>query len=184
MAFRIYTKTGDSGETGLYGGTRIPKHHVRIEAYGTVDELNSFVGFLSESVAQAPVKDLLIHVQNNLFTIGGMLALDPSKSLKVPLITEGDISRLENAIDAMEEDLPPIKQFILPSGHINGSLAHVVRTVCRRAEREVVALHSLEQTDPLIIKYLNRLADYFFVLARYLNMLAGAEERPWKQPTL
>jgi cob(I)alamin adenosyltransferase len=182
MAFRIYTKTGDTGETGLFGGTRLPKHHVRIEAYGTVDELNSFVGFLCESISQTSVRDLLMVVQNNLFTIGGMLALDPSKSLQVPMISEGDIIRLENAIDAMEEDLPPIKQFILPSGHVTGSLAHIVRTVCRRAERNVVALHSLEQVDPLVIKYLNRLADYFFVLARYLNMLAGAKERPWQQP--
>jgi cob(I)alamin adenosyltransferase len=182
MAFRIYTKTGDTGETGLYGGTRLPKHHIRIEAYGSVDELNAHVGYLYESVTDASVKGLLVHVQNNLFTIGGMLALDPAKSLTVPMISEGDITRLETAIDAMEEDLPPIRQFILPSGHVTGSLAHVVRTVCRRCERDVVALHAHEPVDPLILQYLNRLADYFFVAARYLNMLAGATERPWDQP--
>ncbi|HLF63687.1 MAG TPA: cob(I)yrinic acid a,c-diamide adenosyltransferase [Saprospiraceae bacterium] len=182
MAFKIYTKTGDAGETGLYGGTRLPKHHIRIETYGTVDELNAYVGYLCESVADTGVRELLIKIQNNLFTIGGMLALDPSKSLKVPLIVQGDITRLEIAIDAMEEDLPPIKQFILPSGHHIGSLAHIVRTVCRRAERAVVALHAQEPVDPLVLQYLNRLADYFFVMARYLNMLAGATERPWEQP--
>lgn len=189
MAFRIYTKTGDAGMTGLYGGTRLPKHHARIEAYGTVDELNAFIGYLCDTLpAHTPkdgygaVRDLLVHVQNNLFTIGGMLAVDPEKALKVPLITAGDVTRLEHAIDAMEEDLEPIKQFILPSGHVTGSLAHVVRTVCRRTEREVVALHSVEDVDPLILQYLNRLADYLFVLARYLNLLAGARERPWQQP--
>ncbi len=182
MAFRIYTKTGDTGETGLYGGTRLPKFHVRIEAYGSVDELNAHVGYLFESVSDTSVRDLLEHVQNNLFTIGGMLALDPAKSLSVPQISEGDIARLETAIDAMEEDLPEIKQFILPSGHITGALAHVVRTVCRRCERDVVALHEHEPVNPLILQYLNRLADYFFVVARYLNMLAGARERPWQQP--
>jgi cob(I)alamin adenosyltransferase len=123
-----------------------------------------------------------MQIQNNLFTIGGMLALDPSRSLSVPQISEGDITRLEDAIDSMEEDLPAIRQFILPSGHITGSLAHVVRTVCRRAEREVVALHAQEPVNPLILQYLNRLADYLFVVARYLNMLAGATERPWQQP--
>lgn len=182
MAFRIYTKTGDTGETGLYGGTRLPKHHIRIAAYGAIDELNAHTGYLYESITEPGLRELLIQIQNNLFTVGGMLALDPTKDLKVPLITEGDITRLETAIDAMEEDLPPLKQFILPSGHTSGALAHVVRTICRRAEREVVALHYQESVDPLILKYLNRLADYFFVLARYLNMLAGAAERPWQQP--
>lgn len=182
MAFRIYTKTGDTGETGLYGGTRLPKHHIRISAYGAIDELNAYTGYLCESVTQKGIRELLIQIQNNLFTVGGMLALDPAKELQVPQITEGDITRLENAIDAMEEDLPPLKQFILPSGHASGALAHIVRTVCRRAEREVVALHHAESVDPLILKYLNRLADYFFVLARYLNMLAGAQERPWQKP--
>jgi cob(I)alamin adenosyltransferase len=183
MALRIYTKTGDRGETGLFGGTRLPKNHVRIEAYGTIDELNAMTGYLCDSVTEGSVRDLLVQIQNNLFTIGGMLALDPSKkSLSVPKIAESDVARLEDAIDSMEEELPPIRQFVLPSGHVTSSLAHVTRTVCRRAERAVVALHACEPVEPLILQYLNRLADYFFVLARYLNLLAGASERPWQQP--
>lgn len=182
MAFRIYTKTGDAGQTGLFGGTRLPKHHIRICAYGTVDELNAHTGLLCESIADPATRDLLYQVQNDLFTIGGMLALDPAKKLSVPLISAEDVTRLEHAIDAMETHLPPIREFILPSGHPTGAMAHVVRTICRRAEREVVALHTEEGVDILILQYLNRLADYFFVLARYLNVKNGAIERPWRKP--
>ena len=182
MAFRIYTKTGDQGQTALFGGTRLPKNHVRIHAYGTVDELNAHVGYLYESVDAQDVRALLLAVQSQLFTIGGMLAKDPGKDLQVPQITGEDVARLEEAIDSMDAVLPPIRQFILPSGHPHTALAHIVRTVCRRAERDVMALHAEEVVDPLILQYLNRLADYFFVLARYLNHLNGGLEIPWQQP--
>lgn len=182
MAFRIYTKTGDAGETGLYGGTRLAKNHQRICAYGTVDELNAHTGYLFEMVDDVAVQEVLLTVQNHLFTIGGMLARDPKKALEVPVLTEEDVIRLEGAIDTMEESLPPIRAFILPSGHVSAAQAHVARTVCRRAEREVVALHLQEAVEPLIIQYLNRLADYFFVVARYLNKIYNGKERPWQQP--
>ncbi len=182
MAIRIYTKTGDDGTTGLFGGTRLPKYHIRVEAYGNVDELNAYIGVLHESTGDAWVKDILTQVQNNLFTIGSMLALDPTKSLEVPRITTTEIRDLESAIDRMEAELPPLRHFILPSGHSSGAMAHVARTVCRRAERTVVALRAQETVDALIVQYLNRLADYLFVVARYLNQQSGAAERPWVKP--
>jgi cob(I)alamin adenosyltransferase len=182
MAFKIYTKTGDKGKTGLFGGARLPKHHVRIGAYGTVDELNAYVGQLFEVVTEKNVKEVLLSVQNHLFTIGAMLAKDPAKDVKVPLITESDITMLEASIDEMEGDLEPLKQFILPSGHPVTSMAHIARTVCRRAERDVVALDAEESVDPLILMYLNRLADWLFVASRFINKHHGGAERPWVQP--
>ena len=180
MAFKIYTKTGDEGKTGLYGGARIEKHHLRIESYGTVDELNSHVGLLCDQLDNADFQTELRFVQDRLFVIGSNLAKDPSKDLKVPEIVEADVERLEQQIDSMESNLDPLQTFILPGGHRIVSQAHVVRCVCRRAERRVVALAESEAVPPILIKYLNRLSDYAFVLARALAKELGADEIPWK----
>lgn len=174
---KIYTKTGDSGTTGLFGGARVRKDDIRIEAYGTVDELNSFVGQLIDHSTNV---DLLNTIQHRLFTIGSTLACDPSKDqLVTPDIKEEDILQLEVAMDNMEASLPPLKNFILPGGHPAVSAAHVCRTVCRRAERRVISLNRESPLDSLIIKYLNRLSDYFFVLGRKLTVDHGAMEVPW-----
>ena len=182
MAFRIYTKTGDQGTTGLIGGTRVPKNHLRIESYGTVDELNSFIGMLADRLEDAHSIKILREIQDRLFTIGSSLASDPNKHLKmkIPALHEEDILLLENEIDSMEEKLEPMKSFILPGGHITVSSAHIARCVCRRAERCCVALQENELIDPLVLKYLNSLSDYLFVLARYASHLLGAREIPWK----
>lgn len=178
---KIYTKTGDKGQTSLIGGTRVPKHHIRIEAYGTVDELNSWVGVLRDSINDTGVTDLLIEIQDRLFTMGSLLAADPEKSkMKLPELEEGDITRLEQAIDAMNEALPPMRSFVLPGGHIIVSHCHVARCVCRRAERNVIHLTETAELNPLITQYLNRLSDYLFVLSRKLTQDLGATETPWK----
>ncbi|MEM7105096.1 MAG: cob(I)yrinic acid a,c-diamide adenosyltransferase [Bacteroidota bacterium] len=183
MSFKIYTKTGDKGETGLFGGKRLPKHHIRIETYGTVDELNSFLGLVGDAIRQTGQLDeavnLMRSIQNNLFTIGSSLATDPEKSAIIPGIDNQDIEALESSIDKMDKVLPPLKNFILPGGHIAVSYTHVARCVCRRAERLSVALDHEESIDPLIIKYLNRLSDYLFTLARMVSQATGAEEIPW-----
>ena len=179
MAFRIYTKTGDQGETALFGGRRVPKSHLRVDAYGTVDELNSFIGLLHDSLETEPVRDLLRQVQHRLFTIGAHLASDPQTMPLTADLNPEDIQFLERAIDTMEEQLPPLKHFILPGGHPAASLCHICRTVCRRAERIVVALHLLEPVDEQVLHYLNRLSDYFFVLARSVAKEAGAPEIIW-----
>ena len=179
MGFRIYTKTGDKGETALFGGRRVPKSHLRVDAYGTVDELNSFIGLLCDSMENQRIKDLLQQVQHRLFTIGAHLASDPAKSLELPDMETGDIQVLEQAMDDMDESLPDLKNFILPGGHPAASLCHICRTVCRRAERLVVALHQSDPVDERVLQYLNRLSDYFFVLARYLVHDAGAAEIVW-----
>ena len=180
MAFKIYTKTGDQGETGLFGGRRLPKSHIRIETYGTVDELNSYLGVLRDSIDSAPTRDLLKEIQDRLFAVGADLASDPDKNLTTPDVTEEDIERLEKEIDAMDEVLPPLKNFILPGGNLASSYCHVARCVCRRAERLAVALNMSESVDPLVMKYLNRLSDFLFTLARKISFDAGAEEVPWK----
>jgi len=179
MGFRIYTKTGDKGETALFGGRRVPKSHLRVDAYGTVDELNSFIGLLCDSLENQEIKNLLQQVQHRLFTIGAHLASDPAKSLAPPDMESGDIQALEQAMDDMDEHLPDLKNFILPGGHPAASLCHICRTVCRRAERLVVALHLSDPVDERVLQYLNRLSDYFFVLARYLVHDAGAAEIVW-----
>ncbi len=181
MAFRIYTKTGDHGTTGLIGGTRVPKNHLRIESYGTVDELNSFIGMLADRLEDTHSINTLREIQDRLFTIGSSLASDPNKNLKmkIPALHEQDIVLLENEIDSMESKLEPMKSFILPGGHITVSSAHIARCVCRRAERCCVALQENEPIEPLVLKYLNRLSDYLFVLARYASHLLGAKEIPW-----
>lgn len=179
MSFKIYTKTGDKGDTGLFGGKRLPKNHIRIESYGTVDELNSYIGMLRDLSPAKQQKAILKEVQDRLFTIGSNLASDPDKNMITPDVKPTDIELLEGEIDQMNEQLPPLKNFILPGGHTTVSFCHIARTVCRRAERMVVALHHNEPVDEMIIQYLNRLSDYLFVLGRQLSMDLGAEEIPW-----
>lgn len=176
---KIYTKTGDKGMTGLFGGKRLPKDDLRIEAYGTVDELNAFVGTLNTSFIDEIQNNLLNEIQKRLFTIGSNLASDPDKEMITPDVKVDDISDLEYAMDNMEEELPPLKNFVLPGGHHAAALAHVCRTICRRAERRVISLDRESTVDPLIIQYLNRLSDYFFMLSRYIVHVNGAEEIAW-----
>ncbi len=183
MGSKIYTKTGDLGKTSLIGGTKVPKSDLRIETYGTVDELNSYVGMVSDLVTDLEVKAVLREIQDRLFTIGASLACDPEKEprMKIPDLLETDVTVLEKEIDRMNEKLSPMKFFILPGGNIVVSTAHVARCVCRRAERLCVNMmeHDLF-VEPLVIKYLNRLSDYLFVTARYTGYLLGVEEVAWK----
>ena len=181
MAIKIYTKTGDKGTTSLIGGTKVPKSHFRIEAYGTVDELNSWIGLVGDQIKIK--KEILQEVQDRLFTIGSSLACDPNKEPKliIPDLVELDIIFLEKEIDKMNKKLPVMKTFIIPGGHPVISSAHIARCVCRRAERLIVALEQNKMfVDPLVIKYLNRLSDYLFVLGRYTAQLLGVEEVAWK----
>lgn len=180
MSLKIYTKTGDKGQTSLLGGTRLPKNHVRIEAYGTVDELSSWIGLLRDSIADEPVCESLIYVQDRLYTINSSLASDPKKSkFKIPHISEPDITMLEKEIDAMDAELPAMKSFVIPGGHVTISHCHIARCVCRRAERRVVHLAENEQVDEIIIRYLNRLSDYLFMLCRKLASDLKVKEIPW-----
>jgi len=183
MAIKIYTKTGDLGKTSLIGGTKVAKSNIRIEAYGTIDELNSHIGLTADQLTDEHLKTILKEIQDRLFTIGSSLACDPDKEplLKIPDLKEADIELLEKEIDKMNEELAPMKSFILPGGHIAISTAHVTRCVCRRAERICVNMKEHEIfVEPLVIKYLNRLSDYLFVLARYAGHLLGVEDIPWK----
>lgn len=183
MSQKIYTKTGDAGRTSLIGGTKVRKNHARINAYGTIDELNAWIGLLGDQLSDMHIRDLLREIQDRLFTIGSALACDPHKeiSMKIPDLKESDILLLEKEMDGMNDKLPEMKSFILPGGHPTVSTAHISRTICRRAERITVELDALEPTgQPLIIKYLNRLSDYLFVLARYIGFLNGIEEIKWK----
>jgi cob(I)alamin adenosyltransferase len=183
MAQKIYTKTGDAGYTSLIGGTKVPKSHIRIDTYGTVDELNSHIGLLNDYLTNEPTKTMLKEIQDRLFTIGSSLAVDPNKETKmeIPDLHESDVELLENEIDRMNEILPEMKHFILPGGHLSISQAHVCRCVCRRAERLCVAMQQAElAVEPLIIKYLNRLSDYLFVVARYIGHLLNVPEIVWK----
>jgi cob(I)alamin adenosyltransferase len=183
MAFKIYTKTGDLGKTSLIGGTKVAKSHIRIEAYGTVDELNSYIGLLNDHLSDESSRLMLREAQDRLFTIGSSLATDPDKEtlMKIPDLKEEDIRLLEEEIDKMNETLPVMKSFILPGGHIAVSTAHVTRCICRRAERLCVNMKEHELfVEPLVIKYLNRLSDYLFVLARYIGHLLNVSEIPWK----
>lgn len=176
---KIYTKTGDSGTTSLFGGTRISKDDLRIEAYGTVDELNSFIGLLNSTFEEATQNYFLTEVQKRLFTIGANLASDPEKKLVTPDIMDEDIHTLENAMDTMDQLLEPLRNFILPGGDVAVAYAHVCRTVCRRAERRVVTLDRMSGVDSKVIIYLNRLSDYFFVLSRYIGHTRDLPEIPW-----
>jgi cob(I)alamin adenosyltransferase len=181
MAFKIYTKTGDKGQTSLIGGTRVPKHHIRIETYGTVDELNSYIGLIRDQDIDKHVIAVLIEVQDRLFTIGSSLASDPEKSkMKIPDLKEEDVTFLEQEMDKMDEHLPEMRSFVLPGGHTTVSFCHIARCVCRRAERLSIELSENSYVNELVIKYLNRLSDYLFVLSRKLTMDLNAQEIPWK----
>ena len=186
MALKIYTKTGDKGKTSLIGGTKVPKSHLRIEAYGTVDELNSFIGLVNDYQSDSLSSKTLREIQDRLFTIGSSLACDPDKEpkLKIPDLKSSDVEFLEKEIDRMNEILPEMKSFILPGGHVAVSTTHVTRCVCRRAERHCVNMQEQKMDiEPLVIQYLNRLSDYLFVLARYTAHLLKVEEIPWKART-
>jgi len=180
--FNIYTKTGDDGTSGLIGGTRVKKFDPRLEAYGTVDELNSWIGLLKTEQEEEKIVETLISVQNNLFAIGSYLATDETKSdLKKHLVCCSDeIIMLENEIDRMQEALPPLNHFILPGGSIFAGYAHVSRTICRRAERKIVELSEIITVERNILIFINRLSDYLFVLSRYINHLAGISDNFWK----
>ncbi len=184
---KVYTKTGDKGTTALFGGSRVPKDHARIESYGTVDELNSHIGLIRDQEISIHYKEILIEIQDRLFTVGALLATPPEKEvlkngelrLKKLGIIESDIELLEKEIDAMEEALPPMTHFILPGGHTTVSYCHIARCVCRRAERLAVHLNHNEPIPAITIKYLNRLSDYLFVLARKLSYDLNADEVQW-----
>ncbi|MCH4821606.1 cob(I)yrinic acid a,c-diamide adenosyltransferase [Gramella lutea] len=184
---KIYTKTGDKGTTSLFGGTRVPKHHIRIESYGTVDELNSHIGLLRDQKVDEETSKMLIEIQDRLFTIGAILATDPEKEklkngkdrLNIPKISDKDVENLEKAMDRMNEELPEMTHFILPGGHQSVSFCHIARCVCRRAERLSSALYDIEAFDDKVLIYLNRLSDFLFVLARTLSKQLQAEEIQW-----
>lgn len=179
---KIYTKTGDKGSTSLYGGKRVSKDDIQIEAYGTVDELNAHIGLLVSLIELAELKNFLIEQQHFLFSIGAHLAQDfTDKKLKLPELSEQKILDLEHTMDLFDKDLEPLKQFILPGGGQVSAQAHVCRTVCRRAERRVVSLSDIEELNPIIITYLNRLSDFFFVCSRYLTKLANQKDQNWIQ---
>ncbi len=183
MAFRVYTKTGDKGSTGLIGGTRVPKDHIRIEAYGTVDELNSVLGVVTDQLGDKAINEWILEIQDRLFTVGSSLATDPEKApkMKLPDLHESDINWLEQHIDEMDDQLPQMKSFILPGGHVAASHAHVARCVCRRAERLCVHMQSNgEFVADEVLKYLNRLSDFLFVLARFIVHQNGGVEIPWR----
>lgn len=179
---KIYTRTGDAGQTSLIGGRRVSKADLRIDSYGTVDELNSWVGLLRDQPVNANRRVLLKEIQDRLFTAGAELATDPDKAPRqaMPAIIESDIIRLENAMDDMDEALPELRKFVLPGGHQSVSFAHLARTVCRRAERLAINLNEHSSVDPLVIKYLNRLSDYLFVLSRKMALELDAEEVSWE----
>jgi cob(I)alamin adenosyltransferase len=183
MAMKIYTKTGDAGKTSLIGGTKVLKSDPRIEAYGTVDELNSHIGLVSDFCDDDHAKNILKEIQDRLFTIGSELACDPNKKVNMPIpdLHESDVQLLEQEMDTMDQELPVMKNFILPGGLPAVSFMHVARCVCRRAERCCVNLkENGNEVNPLIIKYINRLSDYLFMLARYTGMRNKAPEITWK----
>ena len=184
---KIYTKTGDKGTTALFSGTRVPKHHIRIESYGTIDELNSYIGLIRDQKIDSRVQEVLIHIQDRLFTMGAILATDPAKAvlkggkerLNIPRIEKEDIKLLETEIDQMNDLLPAMTHFVLPGGHTTVSYCHIARCVCRRAERLATLLHQEEPVDEHVLMYLNRLSDYLFVLARKLSKDLQANEIKW-----
>jgi cob(I)alamin adenosyltransferase len=184
---KVYTKTGDKGTTSLFGGTRVPKHHLRIESYGTVDELNSYIGLIRDQDINPFYKTILMEIQDRLFTVGAIMATPPEKEvlkngqqrLNINRISEKDINLLEDQIDAMDAELPPMTHFVLPGGHSTVSYCHITRCVCRRAERLATHLNEEEPIDEAVLTYLNRLSDYLFVLARKLSHDLNAEEIKW-----
>lgn len=179
--WKIYTKTGDRGETSLLGGRRVPKYHLKIEAYGTADELNSFIGLLCDQNMDASYRSVLLSIQEKVFVAESLLACDAGcKPENLPVITEEDILFLEKEIDAMNEELPDLEHFILPGGNPAVSSAHVCRCVCRRTERIVIQLSEQERVNERVIQFFNRLSDYFFVLARKIAYDAGIGDIEWK----
>jgi len=182
MGSKVYTKTGDKGKTGLIGGTRVPKYHERLEAYGSVDELNSYIGLLRSCDIDAHQKEVLVSIQNKLFVIGACLATDEEKSdMKTKLACNNtDVEYLEMEIDLLDRELPELRSFILPGGHTVVSFCHIARTVCRRAERRVVLLSEKVNVDENLIKYINRLSDYLFILSRKFSIDFIAEEIVWE----
>ncbi len=183
MAFKIYTKTGDKGSTSLIGGVRVPKSHIRIEAYGTVDELNSYLGMVNDIAGDEKLSGWIREIQDRLFTVGSVLATTPDKEvkMKLPDVHEEDVTWLEQRIDEMNESLPEMRSFIIPGGSLASSTCHVARCVCRRAERICVGMMEHQEPIPdLIVRYLNRLSDFLFVLARYIAHINGAQDLPWR----
>ncbi|WP_299429598.1 cob(I)yrinic acid a,c-diamide adenosyltransferase [uncultured Maribacter sp.] len=184
---KIYTKTGDKGTSALFGGTRVPKHHIRLDSYGTIDELNSWIGLIRDQEIDSISKQTLLTIQDKLFTVGAILATDPEKAilkngkerLSIPKISDVDITFLEDNMDTMETQLPQMTHFILPGGHTTVSYCHIARTVCRRAERMISFLNENEPTDGNVLSFINRLSDYLFVLARKLSFDLKAEEIKW-----
>ena len=184
---KIYTKTGDKGTTALFGGTRVPKHHIRIESYGTIDELNSHLGLIRDQTIDSHYQETLIKIQERLFTVGAILATDPEKALlkngkerlNIPKISNENIHLLELEMDCMNEALPPMTHFVLPGGHQTVSFCHIARCVCRRAERLITMLNDIEPVDANTLMYINRLSDYLFVLARKLSYELQANEIKW-----
>ena len=178
---KIYTRTGDNGTTSLFGGSRVPKSHIRLDAYGTIDELNSWMGLLRDQPVNEKRCSEILEIQDRLFTIGSRLATEQTASLaRLPSIDLSDSGRLEAWMDRMDEVLPPLRSFVLPGGHPSVSFGHVSRTVCRRAERLVIALHEVSPVDELLRIYLNRLSDYLFVLCRIMALELGVKETPWE----
>lgn len=178
---KIYTKTGDKGMTSLIGGKRVPKNSARLESYGTIDELNSCLGMIRSFSLDEQVVNELVEIQSRLFDVGGNLATDPeAENIKIPLgVTEKDIALLEAGIDRMDEEVPPMRNFILPGGSQAVSSCHIARTVCRRAERRILDLSEEAEVDGLVMKYVNRLSDYLFVLSRKIAFDEGVEEMEW-----
>lgn len=181
---KVYTKTGDKGTTSLIGGTRVKKSDIRIESYGTVDELNSFIGLLATYVDEKETTDLLAEIQNVLFNVGCNLAMGESfkKEIKESVVADVLIEHVEKAIDRMQAAIPELKSFVIPGGSRSASTAHVCRTVCRRAERLIIALDESSKVDRNLMAYVNRLSDYFFVLSRYLNNIEKVDEKIWQNP--
>lgn len=178
---KIYTGKGDSGQTGLLGGSRVPKHHQRIEAYGQVDELNSYIGLIADMHNDTKTVDFLRWIQDRLFTLGSHLAVEPSHQgrMQLPEVIQSNVDDLEVAMDQMDAELKPLKQFVLPGGHPLVSHTHVARCVARRAERAICYLAEQEDVHPLIIPFMNRLSDYLFVLSRWTTAMLNAPEIPW-----
>jgi cob(I)alamin adenosyltransferase len=178
---KIYTKTGDKGTTALFGGKRVSKADLRIETYGTIDELNSWIGLIRDQTVNEKRRDFLVTIQDRLFTIGSILATEPGNiKVKIPALAEEDIQALEKEIDSMEAQLQPMRFFILPGGHPSVSFCHITRTVCRRSERLTIALHQQAPVEEKVIQYINRLSDYLFVLARKMGAELNVEDTPWK----
>lgn len=181
---KVYTKTGDKGTTSLIGGTRVKKCDIRIESYGTIDELNSFIGLLSSYVTEQETLDLLAEMQNVLFNVGCNLAMGENfkKELKESVVADVLIEHVEKSIDRMQDAIPQLKSFVIPGGSRSASVAHVCRTVCRRAERLIIALSENAEVDSNLMAYVNRLSDYFLVLSRYLNNIEKVDEKIWQNP--